>query len=236
MREFVIGDIHGGYKALKQCLELSRFNYKKDKLICLGDITDGWPETPQCIEELLKIKNLVYVIGNHDDWLWDWFNTGSRPIIWTEQGGQATLDAYLSEAKDANSKSRVPLMVKHREFFKKGHYYYLDEDNRLFVHGGINPAKKITEQSPQYMTWDRAIYDTAVAHPQGLILDDYKEVYIGHTTTSRITIDEPLHRGNIWCCDQGGGFEGRLTLMDINTKEFWQSDIVKFLYPLFRGR
>lgn len=47
MRTFTIGDIHGGYKALKQCLERSKFNYKEDHLIALGDIVDGWPETPE---------------------------------------------------------------------------------------------------------------------------------------------------------------------------------------------
>jgi len=40
-KTFVIGDIHGGYKALLQCFARSGFDYKKDKLICLGDITDG---------------------------------------------------------------------------------------------------------------------------------------------------------------------------------------------------
>ena len=31
MRTFVIGDIHGAYKAFKQCLKKADFNYKKDK-------------------------------------------------------------------------------------------------------------------------------------------------------------------------------------------------------------
>ncbi len=34
----------------------------------------------------------------------------------------------------------------------------------------------------------------------------------------------------------GGGYEGRLTIMDIDTKEFWQSDNMKSLYPNERGR
>ena len=50
MRTFVIGDIHGGYLSLKQCLERSSFNYEEDTLISLGDICDGWPETKRCID------------------------------------------------------------------------------------------------------------------------------------------------------------------------------------------
>lgn len=37
-REFVIGDIHGAYRALRQCLTRSDFNYDHDHLICLGDV------------------------------------------------------------------------------------------------------------------------------------------------------------------------------------------------------
>lgn len=33
-----MGDIHGAYKALQQCLERSKFNYENDKLIQLGDV------------------------------------------------------------------------------------------------------------------------------------------------------------------------------------------------------
>lgn len=44
MRTLVMGDIHGGYKALMQCLERSKFDYEKDTLIQLGDICDGWSD------------------------------------------------------------------------------------------------------------------------------------------------------------------------------------------------
>jgi len=49
MKTFVIGDIHGAYKALIQCLKRSKFDYDRDRLICLGDVVDGYPETKECI-------------------------------------------------------------------------------------------------------------------------------------------------------------------------------------------
>ncbi|MCA9398849.1 MAG: metallophosphoesterase, partial [Candidatus Omnitrophica bacterium] len=55
MRVFAIGDIHGAYKALIQCLERSGFDYQKDRLIVLGDVCDGYPQAKKCISELLKI-------------------------------------------------------------------------------------------------------------------------------------------------------------------------------------
>ena len=71
-KTFVIGDIHGANKALEEVLEKSNFDYDNDTLISLGDLCDGYSETPQVIETLMKIKNLVSIIGNHDSWLYDY--------------------------------------------------------------------------------------------------------------------------------------------------------------------
>jgi serine/threonine protein phosphatase 1 len=100
-KTYVIGDIHGACKALRQCLERSRFDYDNDVLISLGDVCDGWPETRQCIDELMKIKNLVYVFGNHDMWTLEWMQTGDKDEIWLSQGGEAMLvSANPQEAAD----------------------------------------------------------------------------------------------------------------------------------------
>ena len=65
-RTFVLGDLHGNIKALKQVLKTSSFKYNKDELIVLGDVCDGWAYVNECIDELLKIKNLKFIMGNHD--------------------------------------------------------------------------------------------------------------------------------------------------------------------------
>ena len=96
-RKFVIGDIHGAYLALMQCFNKAKFDYKSDTLICLGDVCDGWPEVSQSIRELLKIKHLVYILGNHDHWTLKWFTTGETPDVWIMQGGDATIEITGSE-------------------------------------------------------------------------------------------------------------------------------------------
>ena len=80
-KTFVLGDIHGAYKALTQVLDQSRFDYEKDTLISLGDTCDGWPDTRKCFDELLKIKNLVYILGNHDFWALRWMEENFREAI-----------------------------------------------------------------------------------------------------------------------------------------------------------
>jgi serine/threonine protein phosphatase 1 len=40
----------------------------------------------------------------------------------------------------------------------------------------------------------------------------------------------------IWNLDTGAGWFGKMTIMDVKTKGFWQSDIALDLYPEFKGR
>lgn len=222
---YTIGDIHGGYKALLQCLERSQFNYNEDTLIVLGDVVDGWPETPQCIEELLKIKNLIYIIGNHDFWVDEWFRLGQQKLTWTMQGGQATIDAYIKNGD---------LLVKHRDFFLKGVYKYIDDKNRLFVHGGIIKGVGIDKHYIGDLMWDRSLVQRALQ--KGFRRDRrFSEIYIGHTSIWEIS-HEPIVRGNVIMLDTGGGYEGKLSIMNVETKEFWQSDLVEDLYQGYHGR
>ena len=236
MNTFVIGDIHGAHKALMQCLKGSEFNYAEDTLIVLGDVCDGWNEVPQCIEELLKIKNLVYVWGNHDWWANAWLKDGLEEIIWVTQGGQATKNAYLSQPE---------YIVKHRHFFDVAKPYYLIHDNdstKLFVHGGIPPSiimKPIEKQDIQSLMWDRELLRQArLKHYRkpDFKWGGYDEIFIGHTATHGVKNDEPLKYCNVWCLDQGAGWDGKLTIMNVDTHKYWQSDNVLRLYPNVRGR
>ena len=53
-RTLVIGDIHGGLRALHQIMERAKVT-ANDKLIFLGDYVDGWSESPQVIEYLIAL-------------------------------------------------------------------------------------------------------------------------------------------------------------------------------------
>jgi len=219
MRRFVIGDIHGGYKSLMQCLQKANFNYEEDLLINLGDICDGWPDSKKCIDELLKIKNLINIIGNHDKWVLEWM-TEPREIMWDTQGGKATFHSYVPE--------------KHIEFLKRS-YLWEVIDNKLFVHGGIDPNQKdITKQHKETCLWDRQLLETAIKnHPRkpNYKWGGFDEIYIGHTSINWMKLYEPTKFCNVWAMDTGGGWGGVLSMMDIDTKETFISDFVKGLYP-----
>jgi serine/threonine protein phosphatase 1 len=47
-------------------------------------------------------------------------------------------------------------------------------------------------------------------------------------------INTPMTYGGIWNVDTGGGaVGGKVTIMDVSTKEYWQSDLTKELYPTY---
>jgi serine/threonine protein phosphatase 1 len=45
-----------------------------------------------------------------------------------------------------------------------------------------------------------------------------------------------MNAQNIWNIDTGAAFYGKLSCMDINTKEVFQSDPVQTFYPDEKGR
>lgn len=222
---FVMGDIHGACRALLQCLERSSFDFSEDDLICLGDVCDGWPETRQCVELLAGIPNLEYVLGNHDTWFLDWMETGYVEEIWYKQGGKATIASYQGTA--------VPR--SHRAFLESAKPYLLSK-NRLFVHAGIDPVTALENQSKETFLWDRVLARKALANFQAgrnEKLTSYAEVYLGHTP---VPYTFPVNSGEVWLMDTGAGWEGQLTMMNVETKEIFQSDPVPSLYPGVPGR
>ncbi|TGD82927.1 metallophosphoesterase family protein [Hymenobacter wooponensis] len=226
METYVLGDIHGAYRALRQVLERSPFRPGLDRLIHLGDVADGWPETPECVELLLRIPNSIWLQGNHDWWVAEWMAT-ELPLerayrIWLRQGGEATYMAYQRGPKEQ--------IKKHfQAFFAKQRPYFEDENRNLYVHGGYDPTISIAKQEPFDLIWNRDLWR------YGQEAHHYTECFIGHTPTWPAST-LPCQRANVWNLDQGAGYSGRLSLMNVRTKEFVQSDAVPELYPGVKGR
>ena len=251
MKTFVLGDIHGAAKALEQCFERAGFDMDNDVLIQLGDVVDRHDEVFECMEILLRVKNLIAIKGNHDDWFSDFLRMDIHPRDWT-YGGLDTVRSYLRHAGKAEVfreegegyttnllASDVP--ATHQAFFAQQRPYYVDEHNRCFVHGGFSPRKPLEQQHPEDFYWDRFLWQNAYEHMRLLgdkehpgdigIVPDFWEVYLGHTPTTNWGTDQPLKAFNIWNIDTGAARSGRLTIMGVDTKDYWQSDWLQALYP-----
>ncbi len=243
MNTFVIGDIHGGLRALVQILEKAKIK-PTDKLIFLGDYVDGWSESPQLIDFLInlsKTHNCIFIRGNHDQLFLDWLETNDKNIdevMWFKHGGEATVLAYknITETKK----------LEHILFLKSLQDYYLDEHNRLFIHAGFTNLNGVDyEYFSKMFYWDRTLWETALALDPNIVepspyypkrFKNYLEIYIGHTPTTRINSLIPVQKANVWNIDTGAAFKGKLTILNIETKEFWQSNTLPELYPDEKGR
>jgi 3',5'-cyclic AMP phosphodiesterase CpdA len=240
MRTLVIGDIHGGLKAVTQAFERAGVT-ENDILIFLGDYVDGWSEAPQVIDLLIALQRTnrcIFIRGNHDALLLDWLGGNDDNLLWYKHGGEATVKAYakVSEAKKH----------EHMLFLEKLEDYYLDPENRLFVHAGFTNLNGVAyEYFPKMFYWERTLWETALALDPALQHTDplfpkrltlYKEIYIGHTPVTRIGQTVPVNKNCVWNVDTGAAFKGPLTVMDVDTKQYWQSDPLPALYPGEKGR
>ena len=212
----------------------------KDQLIFLGDYLDGWSEGPQVIELLMALSTQYscrFIRGNHDALCLDYLKHGKAPQQWVLHGGQSSIDAY----KHCSSAQ----IQRHIEFLEQLENYIEAEDN-LYVHAGFSHPKGPAEEFHAHMVyWDRSLWETARAahelndkdswqYPERLKL--YKEIYIGHTPVQRIGASIPFRASNVWNVDTGAAFQGTLSIINIETKAFWQSDPLPNLYPDEIGR
>ena len=240
MRTLVIGDIHGGLRALHQIMERAKVS-PNDTLIFLGDYVDGWSQSPEVIDFLIKLEkthSCVFIRGNHDELLLDWFVNKTDNPTWFMHGGESTLLAYENATQET--------MDSHIQFLQSLQNFHLDNENRLFIHAGFTNVNGIHhEYFPKLFYWDRTLWETALAldksleknhsfYPKRLTL--YHEIYIGHTPVSRIEKTIPIQMANVWNVDTGAAFKGPLTIMDVNSKEYWQSEPLPNLYPNEKGR
>lgn len=247
MREpktWVFGDVHGGFKALLQIFERAPLQ-DGDTVISLGDIADGWSETFECVEFLLSLKskyNMIFIKGNHDDWFLEWLKFGVHGN--PEYGGYATISSYTSPKNYEKNR------IEHLKFFEYQEDFYLDDKGNLFVHGGFNRHFLLEEQYRRNLFyWDRDLWHTALSYAKMPLHEgkgnraDFKikdtrikQIFLGHTATTAWETDMPMHACNIWNLDTGAGFWGKLTIMDVDTHEYWQSDHTKNLYANETGR
>jgi serine/threonine protein phosphatase 1 len=239
-RTLAIGDIHGALKALQQLIEIVNLQ-PDDKLVFLGDYVDGWSQSAQVVDFLIELnekQECIFIKGNHDWWCENWLSGAQANNEWLLHGGKETVESY---AGFSNSQKKL-----HLEFFNQMKGYYVDKENRLFIHAGFSsmhgPAKERHESN---FLWDRTLLEMALAtdkrlskgspfYPKRLLL--YEEIFIGHTPTTNYGITVPMQAANVWDVDTGAAFKGRISALDIDTKEFWQSDAPQKLYPNEKGR
>ncbi|MOA19206.1 hypothetical protein D3C78_1395710 [compost metagenome] len=101
------------------------------------------------------------------------------------------------------------------------------------------------ERYSSNFSWDRTLWEMALTMDDRIAKDSklypkrlqlFNEIYIGHTPTINYDVAIPMQACNVWNIDTGAAFLGKLSAMNIDSKETFQSDIVQTLYPQENGR
>ena len=240
MRTVVIGDIHGGLKALEQVINKADLP-SNTQYIFVGDYVDGWSQSAEVIRFLIgfsRNNQCLFLRGNHDELLYNFLKSEEMNPMWLREGGESSVKSYLNIDDDEKE--------EHIEFLEGLINYHIDTKNRLFLHAGFtNQHGPEYEHYPNVVYWDRTLWEMACSldssiqeydlrYPKRLKL--FKEIYIGHTPVTRVGLAKPANFANVWNVDTGAAFKGKVSMLDIDSKEVWQSEPVHLLYPDEKGR
>ena len=251
-RRLIIGDLHGSFKALRECLDKTSFNPEEDALYSVGDIADGYPDVYECLSFLRAIPSFHPVIGNHDVWLQNWLSSNIAAEIWRRQGGEKSMISFERNNVSAEEKKDLVkwmstwpyvIMLRDAAIMHGGPGFNLSDED---VERLSRKKRKPTESAPDGLRVPRRKADTVLWDREYFRASEYDEktkerkpighwtegkwLFTGHTEFGKTKpFISHLHR--FVNLDTMAGSYGCLTLMDMDTFEYWQSEYSSKLYP-----
>jgi serine/threonine protein phosphatase 1 len=207
---FAIGDIHGCYDRLKALMEKIPIDLSRDALVFIGDYIDRGPHSVEVVDYLIQLKNrfpdIIFLKGNHEDML-DKFLNGADRFTYLLNGGQQTLDSYLTKSVQSEF---FPIPPDHMEFFKSLRLFFETEEF-IFVHAGLRPRVPLESQKTEDLLWIRDKFVSS-KHDFG------KRVIFGHTP-----LKKPLVEPNKIGIDTGAVYGNALTCIRLPDLVFFKA-------------
>ncbi len=232
MRIYAIGDIHGQLDKLRAAHERiaadrARMAERMAPVVHLGDLVDRGPDSKRVIEFLIRglesHEPWIVLKGNHDQafaiqlGLPEARDLPYRAWISGAWGGRETAFSYGLDPDQgsiwrfedrAREALRQAVPEAHKQFLATLPTYH-ETDDLIFVHAGIRPGLKLSEQIEEDLIWIR-----------GDFLNDTRDhgrlVVHGHTP-----VDAPMHCGNRINLDTGAGYGRDLTVAVFEGREAW---------------
>ncbi len=207
---FAIGDIHGTFDRLQELIQKIPVDLDKDTLVFIGDYIDRGPGSVEVVDFLLDLKKrapgTIFLKGNHEEMLQKYLD-GSDRFTYLLNGGQKTLDSYLSKTAQPDS---FPIPPDHMDFFESLRLYY-ETDSHIFVHAGLRPKVPLASQESEDMLWirDKFIYSK---------YNFGKPVVFGHTP-----LEKPLVESNKIGIDTGAVYGNALTCVQLPDMQFFSA-------------
>lgn len=130
---YIVSDIHGHNKTFRNGLKNLRLK-KHDHLIILGDLIDRGPSSKEVLDTIFLLLDsgfkITTILGNHEQMMLNAFENSDENLLWLKNGGKKTLSSFLT-----SDLKKIP--VKYLDYLRELKPY-LELDNYLLVHAGIN--------------------------------------------------------------------------------------------------
>lgn len=223
MRKFAISDIHGCNTTFQALLDKIAFS-TSDELYLLGDYVDRGPESKEVIDHILHLQKEAYTVrclwGNHEQMMQKALAedaTEGEMHHWLLNGGLETMNSFTAAYPEGD----IP---DHYQLFFNQLHDYLEVDNYILVHAGLNFRHTDPLTDRESMLWVRQWYDN-IRHDwlQGRI------IVHGHTPVGKPHIEAqnfgPAINIDAGCVYKSTG-KGYLCALDMTNQQFhWQPNV-----------
>ena len=216
MSVYAFSDLHGEYTLWQKIKE---FINPDDTIYCLGDCVDRGPDGWKIIKEALDMPNLIYIRGNHDQFILDW-----DIHLWTQNGGAPTIEAALSDSPE--ERERIKQKLQKTSLIDT--YINTSGKGIVMCHAGFDP-ELIQLMDEDALMWGRQ--HISRSWPKTWENNDMVIVH-GHTPVQYLKIfmqfkeEKDMDSGAYWycggrkcCIDQGSFASGKALLLDLDTFE-----------------
>lgn len=195
MKTYGIGDIHGCriqfQKILAHIAMLEGDN--EHVIVTTGDYVDRGPDSRGVLDILLQRPDIIALMGNHEQMLFDAAQGLFEDNYLANGGGQTLRSFGVTSARDVPSPYLDLISSRLRLFH--------EDEHRVFVHAGLKPGATAAETGPHHLLWIREPFLNFVG-------PHYKYVVHGHTPRrgapdvhpNRVNLDTGCYSTGILCC------------------------------------
>lgn len=208
---FAVGDIHGCYDKLAGMMKVLPWKPESDDLLLfIGDYIDRGAKSREVVQLLVELKkgpgNFVFLKGNHEKMLLDYYIHQKDQMLYVANGGAETIASYV---EGGIGRKAFVLPEDHLEFLLSLELSY-ETDDYIFVHAGLRDAIPVAEQNEEDLLWIREEFIYSA-------FDWNKRVIFGHTA-----LETPFVTPGKIGIDTGAVYGNKLTAVELPAMKFYQ--------------
>ncbi|EJN37377.1 Calcineurin-like phosphoesterase [Pseudomonas sp. GM84] len=206
-RDLAVGDIHGHFQRLQQCLDRANFDPETDRLISVGDLVDRGPHSAEALAWLAK-PWFHAVQGNHESLAITYLYGGRLDLeMYRAAGGGWFLDLPRHE-QEVFVEQFLQLPIALEVQTTAGLVGVLHADSPFNDWAALRESLLFDDDARvrEVCQWSRQRLKDGDTEP----VAGLRALLVGHTP-----VMQAKRLGNVWHLDTGGWASGHFTLLDL---------------------